>query len=460
MDGKCSGPACPAIAWTSSHLLCSSVTVLGNVDFGVIVPSLFAYVREMGGGYGLYGSIISAFMLCRMVCEPVVSSLSDRFGFKRLYLFELIVLVVGNLVYAFAPKAWFLLIGRMISGCGAAGACLGSPYFARTFERSRLTSAQFKLTASRALGTLAGPGVSFFVQDINFDLLGHRVDFTNAPPLFVASCAAAVLALSAEFFEDIPSASESGKPLLSGFADREAAVLELWRPGVCALLALHAVTGMAVAFLEAITAPMTQRVFHWEAATTSLLFALTAVAFITVTIAVDRLMKASEVSDRELILVGAVISFFGGVLVAYWWSDGGPAAGFTAWKFLLSTFLFTVCQPSFQLGAIRALFSKLIPKREQGSLQGISSAMYSLGNLVAPLLATTALARGINWLKWLLWASTMVNLVLIFAAWQFLSDEEFHINDEQDVTGEVPPLGSRSTGPPDGEQPLASATVS
>src|SRR5258708_6132075 len=99
--------------------------VLAIVGFGLLIPVLPGLVVQLRGegissGSHIYGWIISSFALMQFVCSPILGSLSDRYGRRRIILIATAGSALDYFIMANAPTlAWFFL-ARIIAG-GTAG---------------------------------------------------------------------------------------------------------------------------------------------------------------------------------------------------------------------------------------------------------------------------------------------------------------------------------------------------
>jgi len=424
-----------------SYLLCSAVMMIGALDFGAVIPSLWDYVRMYGGDKQFLGYTVSAFMFCRMLCQPVIGSLTDRIGFKSVYIFTIVVQLVGEVLYAFLPglrrSKWLIIVGRMVCGIGSANGDLGYAYMGRTLPQDQVTSQQLALTASRSVGTVLGPAASIFLQGIHYDLgWGLEVTYKNAPALVIAALDAFALIGILALFEDLrPERTDSKveatvEPLLQG-AEQDNAGAQgvkrpgMWsvllRPGVLITMAMVCISANNLGLIEVIIPPVGEAYFHWVPADTSALFAALGFSVMLINFSLARCNKTWQLSDRLLIAVGAIISQIGAIQVWAWWKND---SSFTQIRYITSLAVYAVCQPSFMIGSLRALFTKLIPRELQGVLQGICSFVYSLGNLIGPNLSAYALERGLSHVRMLMMASCLVNVILIAIGWSFMFPRE------------------------------------
>src|SRR3954467_8089131 len=106
--------------------------VIDMLALGIIIPVMPRLIVDFSGGdtaggatiYGLFSSVFAAM---QFVFSPVLGSLSDRFGRRRVILLSCTGLGIDYALMAMAPSLWWMFAGRVVSGItsstyGAAGA--------------------------------------------------------------------------------------------------------------------------------------------------------------------------------------------------------------------------------------------------------------------------------------------------------------------------------------------------
>src|SRR5206468_2913755 len=87
--------------------------VLDILGIGLIIPILPRLVKSFEGGDAaaashVVGSLMALYSLMQFVFAPILGSLSDRFGRRRIILISLLGSGLDYLLLAFAPNlAWF-----------------------------------------------------------------------------------------------------------------------------------------------------------------------------------------------------------------------------------------------------------------------------------------------------------------------------------------------------------------
>src|ERR1044072_5032304 len=100
---------------------CVFVTLLLDMlGLGFIIPVLPALVVSFRGGdtatgATIYGLFATTWAAMQFIFSPVLGSLSDRFGRRRVILLSNAGLGFDYMLMAVAPSLWWLFVGRVVS---------------------------------------------------------------------------------------------------------------------------------------------------------------------------------------------------------------------------------------------------------------------------------------------------------------------------------------------------------
>ena len=112
-------PGSTAPAQSRAAFLFIFITVLLDMlALGVIVPVLPALVvafkgGDTAGGASIYGLFATVWAVSQFICSPILGSLSDRFGRRKVILLSNFGLGLDYLLMAAAPSLGWLFVGRM-----------------------------------------------------------------------------------------------------------------------------------------------------------------------------------------------------------------------------------------------------------------------------------------------------------------------------------------------------------
>ena len=90
------------------------------LGIGIIVPVMPVFAAELGANGLALGMIIAAFSVSRGICQPLIGSLSDRWGRKGFLLCGLLVYALVGLLIPRAGSVANLIVIRAFHGVGSA----------------------------------------------------------------------------------------------------------------------------------------------------------------------------------------------------------------------------------------------------------------------------------------------------------------------------------------------------
>ncbi|HET7629422.1 MAG TPA: MDR family MFS transporter [Bacillales bacterium] len=128
---------------------------------GTIVATAMPNIVADLGGFSLYSWVFSAFLLMQAVTTLIYGKLSDLFGRKPVFLFGVLIFLIGSILCGFAESMTMLIVFRLLQGIGAgavqpiATTIVGDLYEVR--ERAKIQGYLASVWGiSAILGPLAG----------------------------------------------------------------------------------------------------------------------------------------------------------------------------------------------------------------------------------------------------------------------------------------------------------------
>ncbi|HTD68167.1 MAG TPA: MFS transporter, partial [Candidatus Limnocylindria bacterium] len=90
--------------------------VLDIIGIGIVVPILPKLVEQFQHGdvaaaAHTYGALAALYCLMQFICAPLIGSLSDRFGRRRVILISLLGSGLDYFLFAYAPNLAWLFVG-------------------------------------------------------------------------------------------------------------------------------------------------------------------------------------------------------------------------------------------------------------------------------------------------------------------------------------------------------------
>ena len=351
--------------------------LIDSIGFGIVLPVLPSLIVELGrvplaeasriGGY-----LLAVYAVTHFFAGPVIGSLSDRFGRRRVLLVSLLCFAADYALMAFAPTLAWLVLGRAVAGIAGATYAPANAVIADVTPPEKRGAVFGLLGAAFGGGFILGPAVGGLLVG-----LGARAPFVAAAALALAN-AALVFALMPETL-----APERRR----AFDWRRANVFGAFRPlfhagGATALLlgalvwqVAHMVYPATWAFFGEIALGWDAKAIGWSLAASGLSM------MVAQALLVGRAIRRFGEARTVLIGLAAGVLVFGGYVFA--------REGWQVYVLIATGSLTGLVFPS-----INAILSARVDASNQGALQGGLASLASIAAIVGPLAMTQALAAG------------------------------------------------------------------
>ncbi len=159
-DGPASVPTpTPARRSHTALLVVCLAVFVDMLGFGIILPSLPYRAAQLGGAGVWVGAILTAYAVAQFVAAPVLGSLSDRYGRRRLLLFSLAGSAIALALAGLAGTLVLLLAARFVAGGFGGSIAVGQAYAVDLTPAKDRTRALGMVGASIGLGFVFGPGI-------------------------------------------------------------------------------------------------------------------------------------------------------------------------------------------------------------------------------------------------------------------------------------------------------------
>ncbi len=139
-------------------VVCLAVFV-DMLGFGIILPSLPFQAAHLGGSGLWVGALLTAYAAAQFVAAPVLGSLSDRFGRRRLLLLALAGSMISLALTGLASTLVLLLLARLVAGAFGGAIAVAQAYVVDLTGNEDRTRALGLVGASIGLGFVFGPAI-------------------------------------------------------------------------------------------------------------------------------------------------------------------------------------------------------------------------------------------------------------------------------------------------------------
>jgi DHA1 family tetracycline resistance protein-like MFS transporter len=352
------------------------VTILLDMfALGMIMPILPKLVESFVNNdtasaariFGLFGT---AWALMQFFFSPVLGGLSDRFGRRPVVLLSNFGLALDYVLMALAPSLTWLFVGRVISGITSASVSTAFAYIADVTPPERRAAVFGKIGAAFGAGFILGPAIGGLLGGMD-----PRLPFWVAAGLSFANTLYGLLILP----ESLPKARRS--PFRWKSANPLGALHLLRSNRVLAgLSVVNFIAQLAHVVLPSTFVLYATYRYGWDTTTVGLTLAMVGVCAMAVQgVAIGPIVR--RLGERRALLLGL----------------GSGAAGFLIFGGAPSGPLFWIGIPVMALwgvagAASQALMTRLVAPEQQGQLQGATSSVQSVSQLLGPFLFTLTFA--------------------------------------------------------------------
>lgn len=333
-------------------------------SFGIIIPIIPAYLKEIGQGGTAAGLIIAIFAFAQFLVSPIGGKWTDKYGRRPLINIGLLTLAISMFIFYFADSIWLLYLSRAIGGIGCAFLIPAIfAYVADITTMDQRAKGNSFISASMSLGIVIGPGIG-----------GFLADFGLKTPLLV-SAVVGLLAFIVSYFTLAESQEEKVEILQDENSSMMKDILLSVKKPFFIPLIITLIMSFGLMSYETVLGLYVDDKFG--ATPQEIAFMVTSTGLVGVIMqlfVVDRLVKAiGEVNVLKLFLVVTASGFFLSII-----------AGSYTMFFAISLLIFLATS------ILRPVLTTLISKmagNEQGFAMGMNNAYMSIGNIMGPLLA-------------------------------------------------------------------------
>jgi MFS transporter, DHA1 family, tetracycline resistance protein len=349
--------------------------LLDTLALGLVIPVLPKLIEsfvdnDTASAARIFGLFGTAWALMQFFFSPILGGLSDRFGRRPVVLLSNFGLALDYVLMALAPSLSWLFVGRVISGITSASISTSFAYIADITPPERRAAVFGKVGAAFGAGFILGPALG--------GLLGGtdpRLPFWVAAGLSLANTLYGLLILPESLPRDrrAPFRWRSANPLGSLHLLRSDRVL-------AGLSVVTFFAQLAHVVLPSTFVLYASYRYGWGARTVGLTLAMVGVCAMAVQgVAIGPIV--TRFGERRALLLGL----------------GCGATGFLVFGVAPTGPLFWLGIPVMALwglsgAALQALMTQSVAPDQQGQLQGATSSVQSLSQLIGPFLFTLTFA--------------------------------------------------------------------
>ena len=344
--------------------------VVMMIGFGIIIPLLPFYVTDMGGSGISMGILMAVFSLMQFLFSPFWGDLSDRYGRKTFLMLGIFGNGISMVLMGFATELWMLFAARALAGIlSSATMPTAMAYISDSTDEKSRGGGMGVIGAAMGIGMVLGPGIGGVMSDISL-----------SAPFFLA---AALSALSLIFIWILlPESLPEEKRLKSEKKFQGPQIKAMWdalRSPVGFLFGLAFLLSFGLTNFEGVFGLYAEYKFDYDAKTVGMVLTTIGISSAVVQGALTG-PAIRKWGDSAVIKTSLIASSVGFLLML-------TAIDLTT--IMLTTGFFVVSN-----AMLRPSIASLISKRAtqgQGIAMGLNNSFMSLGRIVGPIWAGTAL---------------------------------------------------------------------
>ena len=127
------------------------------LGFGLIVPILPNYAKELGASNAQFGLIVAVFSLLNFIFTPFLGAYSDRIGRKPIILVSVLLNMIGYIIFAHSVGLPIFIFSRVLNGIGSSNISAAQAYIADISSPENRTKMMGMIGAAFGLGFIFGP---------------------------------------------------------------------------------------------------------------------------------------------------------------------------------------------------------------------------------------------------------------------------------------------------------------
>jgi DHA1 family tetracycline resistance protein-like MFS transporter len=353
--------------------------VLDILGIGLIIPITPRLIESLQrtnvtDASHTYGLLVALYSLMQFVGAPLLGSLSDRFGRRRVILLSLLGSGLDYFLLAYAPTIEWFFVGRIISGLTGSNFSAATAYIADITPPEKRAANFGLIGVAFGLGFILGPALGGLLGDI-----GLRMPFIVAGALTLLNALYGWMVLPESL------APENRRAFSWVRSNPVGALLHLRKyPMVFGLAGTYFLIYMAHQALPSTWVLYTEHRYHWDAKQTGASLAVVGLMAAIVQGGLTRVVVA-RVGERKAAILGLAVAALG--YAGY----GLATEGWMIYVILVLASVGGITGP-----AVQALVSRNVRADEQGGVQGSLASLSGISGFIGPPIAAGLFGHFVN----------------------------------------------------------------
>eukprot|EP00984_Skeletonema_dohrnii_P012893 scaffold5264_cov125-Skeletonema_dohrnii-CCMP3373.AAC.6 len=379
-------------------LIICCVVLIGDMNRGVVFPIMWPLVQELGGDAVWLGYAVGAFSFGRIIASPTLGKWSIEFGYSKTLVGSTTTMLIACLMFAQVYRVnslYYLLFTQIMLGVGSATLGVTRAFVAeitatrqRTIYIALLTAVQYGgFTVTPLFGAL----LMYALQDNRYELGFIVIDQYSAAAYFMALLSAATLAVLMTKFQNRNRTKPTKRKASSRTSERDELAdrtmfcgITVYDAALLGCMLLNVSTKGSIGSFETLGISFAQSHFNLEPETAGMIVSVNGMIGVIALLSMGQLGK--YFTDIQMIVGGMTVCAVGIISFSALQSveDGADNA---TWKYFLGIFM--IYGVGYPIGhtAVIGLFSKIVGRRAQGTLQGWFASAGSLARILFPIMS-------------------------------------------------------------------------
>lgn len=336
------------------------------LGFGIIIPILPIFSKELGAADYQVGLIAMIFPIMNFLFAPLWGTLSDRHGRRPIMLISIFITAIAYFVFSHVTMLWILFFSRLLSGVGSANISVAQAYITDVTSPAERTKSLGFLGAAFGIGFIMGPPLGGWLKSIS---TSGTVDWVG----YVA-CGMCVVNLVMAYFLLPESLKEKKINVPFNFKVVTGIIIELKKPLVGQLLWINFIFITAFMLMQISCSLMWKEITLLDEKQIGYVFAFIGVATAVVQgLLVGRMVKAF--GETKMLTYGIIFMAVGLAIL--------PLTGKTLFVPVQFIGLALIALANGCLTpSITSLLSKFANQNEVGHVLGVSQSFGSVARAV------------------------------------------------------------------------------
>ncbi|KAL7543536.1 hypothetical protein ACHAXR_012811 [Thalassiosira sp. AJA248-18] len=386
------------LADPKGFLIICAVVLIGDMNRGVLFPIMWPLVEELGGNSVWLGYAVGAFSFGRIIASPSLGKWSIEQGYSKTLVGSTTIMLVGCILFGQVYRVgslWFLIFSQIVLGVGSATLGVTRAYVAEISATRQRTTYIAALTAVQYGGFTVTPVVgalfSYFLEDKRYEVGFFVLDQYSAAAYSMACLCIVALFLLLTGFQARYRTKPAGKKKSKSRMEQDEVANEMTFLGIttynAALLGcmlLNVSTKGSIGSFETMGISFAESHFDLQPSTAG--FIVSGCGMIGVCTLLSMGTLGKFLTDIQMIIGGITVCAVGIISFGSLQSVEMGAENSIV-HYVVGIFL--IYGIGYPIGhtAVIGLFSKVVGRRPQGTLQGWFASAGSLARILFPIMA-------------------------------------------------------------------------